>query len=146
MTFIPYPTSSASFFPVLLPHLFSAIFTFLCPWDSPGKHTGVGCHFFLQGIFPTQGSNLGLPNCRQILFGLSYPGSPFSCQINVNHPLDDASPLRNFLPICSIPCRLLNSLSGWAMSLCTEAFPFHYSFQVQPLRSNLFLFPNICSL
>ena len=27
-------------------------------WDSPGKNTGVGCHFLLQGIFPTQGSNL----------------------------------------------------------------------------------------
>ena len=27
----------------------------LCPWDSPGKNTGVGCHAFLQGIFPTQG-------------------------------------------------------------------------------------------
>ena len=32
----------------------------LCPWDSPGKNTGVGCHFILQGIFPTQGSNLRL--------------------------------------------------------------------------------------
>ena len=41
----------------------------LCPWDSPGKNTGVGCHFLLQGIFPTQGSNLGLPHCRQILYG-----------------------------------------------------------------------------
>ena len=30
----------------------------LRPWDSPGKNTGVGCHFLLQGIFPTQGSNL----------------------------------------------------------------------------------------
>ena len=29
----------------------------LCPWDSPGKNTGVGCHFFLQGIFPTQKLN-----------------------------------------------------------------------------------------
>ena len=29
-------------------------------WDSPGKNTGVGCHFLLQGIFPTQGSNLHL--------------------------------------------------------------------------------------
>ena len=29
----------------------------LCPWDSPGKNTGVGCHFFLQGIFQTQGLN-----------------------------------------------------------------------------------------
>ena len=29
----------------------------LCPWDSPGKNNGVGCHFLLQGIFLTQGSN-----------------------------------------------------------------------------------------
>ena len=33
----------------------------LCPWDSPGKNTGVGGHALLQGIFPNQGSNLGLP-------------------------------------------------------------------------------------
>ena len=32
----------------------------LCPWNSPGKNTGVGCHALLQGIFPTQGLNLGL--------------------------------------------------------------------------------------
>ena len=32
----------------------------LCPWDSPGKNPGVCCHCFLQGIFPTQGSNLRL--------------------------------------------------------------------------------------
>ena len=32
----------------------------LSPWNSPGKNTGVGCHFLLQGIFPTQGSNLCL--------------------------------------------------------------------------------------
>ena len=32
----------------------------LCPWDSPGKNPGVGCHALLQGILPTQGSNLGL--------------------------------------------------------------------------------------
>ena len=32
----------------------------LCPWDSPGNDTGVGCHFLLQGIFPTQGLNLHL--------------------------------------------------------------------------------------
>ena len=31
-----------------------------CPWDFPGKNTGVGCHFPLQGIFPTQGLNPGL--------------------------------------------------------------------------------------
>ena len=42
------------------------------PWDSPGKNTEVGCHFLLQGIFPTQGSNLGLPHCRKTLYRLSH--------------------------------------------------------------------------
>ena len=44
----------------------------LRPWDSPGKSTGVDCHSLLQGIFPTQGSNPGHLNCRQILYRLSY--------------------------------------------------------------------------
>ena len=44
--------------------------------DSPGKDTGVGGHALLQGIFPTQGSNPGLPHCRQILYQHSYQGSP----------------------------------------------------------------------
>ena len=48
----------------------------LCPWDSPGKNTGVGSHFLLQGIFLTQGSNLGLLYCRQILPCLSHQGRP----------------------------------------------------------------------
>ena len=42
------------------------------PWNSPGQNTGVGSLSFLQGIFPTQGSNPGLPRCRQILYQLSY--------------------------------------------------------------------------
>ena len=36
----------------------------LCPWNSSGKNTEVGCHSFLQGIFPSQRLNLGLPLCR----------------------------------------------------------------------------------
>ena len=47
-----------------------------CPWDFPGMNTGVGCHFLLQGIFPTQGSNPALPHFRQILYHLSHWGSP----------------------------------------------------------------------
>ena len=47
-----------------------------CPWNSPGKNTGVGSCSLLQGIFPTQGSNPGLPHCRQILYHLSHQGSP----------------------------------------------------------------------
>ena len=40
----------------------------LCPWNSPGLNTGVGCLFLLQGIFPTQGSNLLLLHWRWILY------------------------------------------------------------------------------
>ena len=47
----------------------------LCPWNSPGKNTRVGCHFLLQGIFLTQGWNPCLLLCRQILYRLSHPGS-----------------------------------------------------------------------
>ena len=43
------------------------LFATRCPWDSPGKNTGMGYHFLLQGIFPTQGSNPGLPHWRQTL-------------------------------------------------------------------------------
>ena len=46
----------------------------LCPWHPPGKHTGVGCHFLLQGIFLTLGSSPGLPPCRRILHHLSHQG------------------------------------------------------------------------
>ena len=44
--------------------------------DSPSRNTGVGCHALLQGIFPIQGSNPGLPHWRQILYHLSHQGSP----------------------------------------------------------------------
>ena len=43
-----------------------------CPWNSPGKNTGVDCHFLLQGIFLTQEFNLCLLYRRQILYRLSY--------------------------------------------------------------------------
>ena len=50
----------------------------LCPWDFSGKNTGVGGHFILQGIFPTQGSNPDRLHFRQILYCLSHQGRPFS--------------------------------------------------------------------
>ena len=46
------------------------------PWNSPGQNTGVSSLSLLQRIFPTQGSNPGLPHCRQILYQLSHQGSP----------------------------------------------------------------------
>ena len=46
------------------------------PWNSPGQNTGVGSLPLLQGIFPIQGSNPGLPHYRQIFYQLSHKGSP----------------------------------------------------------------------
>ena len=46
------------------------------PWNSPGQNTGVGNLSLLQGIFPTQGSNQGLPHCRRILSQVSHKWSP----------------------------------------------------------------------
>ena len=46
------------------------------PWTSPGQNTGVGSHSLLQGIFPTQGLNPGLPHFRQIFYQLSHQESP----------------------------------------------------------------------
>jgi len=45
-------------------------------WNSPGQNTGVGSLSLLQGIFPTQGSDPGLPHCRRILYQLSHQGNP----------------------------------------------------------------------
>ena len=51
------------------------IYTLLSPWNSPGQNTGVGLSL-LQGIFPTQGLNPGLPHCGRILYQLSHQESP----------------------------------------------------------------------
>ena len=62
-----YQFSSVSRVQVLRPYgLLPA--RLLCPWDFPGKNTGVGCHALLQGIFPIQCSNPHLLHCRQIFY------------------------------------------------------------------------------
>ena len=69
----------------------------LCPWDSSGKNTGVGCHALLKGIFLTQGANssiLNLLHCWQILYPLEPPGKPKyelsnpDCEFNGSLPID----------------------------------------------------------
>ena len=92
----PHPYSSSSQFSTLLfifsqkssescsvvsdslqPHwLWEWTMRFHSPWTSPGKNIGVSSHSLLQGIFPNQGSNSGLPHCREILYQLSHQGSP----------------------------------------------------------------------
>ena len=66
----------------------------LCPWDFPGKNAGVGCHFLIQGIFLTWGSNLHLLHllpCRQILYPLSHLGSLIIFMVKVKLVLIDSA-------------------------------------------------------
>ena len=60
-----------------------------CPWDSPGKSTGVGCHFLLQGIFPTV-TEPGFPAWWVDSLPLSHQGRPLisSCP-NINNSFTD---------------------------------------------------------
>ena len=69
----------------------------LCPWNSPGKNTGVGSYSLFQEIFPTQESNLDLLHCRQILYHLSHQGSPFPAKFRV-------SSCRTFLVAQMVKC------------------------------------------
>ena len=56
------------------------------PWNFPGQNTGVGSLSLLQGIFPTQGLNLGLQYCRQILYQLSHKGILLEWVLDLSNP------------------------------------------------------------
>ena len=61
------------------------------PWNSPGLNTGVGSLSLLQGVFPIQGLNPGLPHCRWILYQLSYKGNLITPTVILSRqcPTDD---------------------------------------------------------
>ena len=79
----------------------------LCPWNSPGKNTGMGCHPLLQGIFPIQGSN---PHLLHLLHwqGDSLPPAPLGkpkvlSKYLLNKWMDELNPI--FFGPCSIKIR-----------------------------------------
>jgi len=81
-------------------------------WNSPGQNTGVGSLSLLQGIFPIQGSNLGLLHCRQILYQLSHKGSPRILEW-MAYPFSSGSSWpRNRTRVSSIAGRFL---TNWAI-------------------------------
>ena len=80
---------------------------FYSPWNSPDQNTGVGSHFFLQGIFPTQRLNQGLLHGRWILYQLSYYGSPSSLSWFSS----------------AVPCWLMVAAPGPRRSNCGYHFP-----------------------
>ena len=104
-----------------------------CPWtpgcsmpgfsihgDSPDKNIGVGCHALLQGIFPTQGLNSGLPYCRMILYCLNHRGS-WRILEWVAYPLSrGSSQSKNWtrspaLQVDSLPAELPGKLPWWLL-------------------------------
>ena len=85
----------------------------LHPWNCPGKSTGVGCHFLLQGIFLTQGLNPFLPHSRQTLYHLNHQGSPRPFRYDLNQiPYDYTVEVRNTFKGLDLKC-LMNY--GWRL-------------------------------
>ena len=81
---------------------------FLCPWKSPGKNTGVSCHFLFQGIFLTQGWNQSLLHLlwsRQILYHQHHLGSPILRLANVKSS-NSVPPFFEIILIFLIPLQL----------------------------------------
>ena len=90
----------------------------LCPWHFPGKNTGVGCHFLLQGIFPSQGPSPHLLRWQVDSLWLSHLGSLYAMQLVIsgdNCPRNWRTPFRsNFISVCS---PLAHSASATVASL-----------------------------
>ena len=87
----------------------------LCPWDSPGKNTRVSSHPLLQGIIPTQGSNLGLLHYRQIPYDLSHQGSSIYCFYYIIFNILHTEFLCQELCNCSLFYKTLLSKKLWHM-------------------------------
>ena len=64
----------------------------LCPWNFLGKNTGMGCHFLLRGIFPTQGLNMCVLHCRQVLYHCA------TCEASILHLILTKRP-GNHIPV-----------------------------------------------
>ena len=89
------------------------------PWNSPGQNIGEGSLSLLQGIFPIQGMNLGLPHCRQILYQLSHKGSSGILEW-VAYPFPSGSSwLRNQT---EVSCIAGGFFTNWAITLSFKLF------------------------
>ena len=108
----------------------------LCPWNSSGKSTAVDCHPLLQGIFPSQGSNLHLLcllHCRRILYPLSHLGWHAYHLVFFR-----GAPKTQLVPFVSIKTHFFFQ----AMNACVTADPHNlcclwlHSFQIGPRFSN----------
>ena len=88
---------------------------------SPSKNTRVCCHVLIQGIFPTQGSNLGLLQCRQNLYHLSHQGNPIKALICIY----SSNLVDRLMKMLSQRFTLLDSISSKAKLHFLGPFPTH---------------------
>ena len=106
---------------------------FFCLWDFPGKKTGMGCHFLLQGIFPTLGSNLCFLHCRWILY---HWATCESCSVQLSSVVSDYG-LQQARLLCPLSTSraYANSypLTRWCQpTILSSVFPFLSSPQSYP--------------
>ena len=87
------------------------------PWNSPGQNTGVGSLSLLEGIFPIQGSNPGLPHCRRIVYQLSHKGRPRIVKWVANPFSRESSQPRNGT---RVSCSAGGFFTNWAMREARE--------------------------
>ena len=98
--------------------------TLYSPWNSSGLNIGVDSLSLLQGIFPTQGSNIGLLHCRRILYQLSHKGSPRILEWVAFPFFRGSSQPRNWTRVSCIAGRFLYQLSYQGSLLEWVAYPF----------------------
>ena len=94
--------------------------------DSLGKNPWVGFHAFLQGIFPTQGSNPGLLYCKRILYCLSHQGNPRILEWEVWPIFRGSSQFRNWTRVSCITGRFFTSWATREAPLVFKNQKFHW--------------------
>ena len=115
------------------------------PRNSPGQNIGVGSLSLLQGIFPIQGSNPGLPHCRWILYQLSHKENPRILE-RVAYPFSSGSSRpRNPSRISYIAGKFF---TNWTIRTCVVDFGYPHPFYIPtyPLHFWRNLFPSQCEI
>ena len=103
--------------------------------DSPGKNAGVGSHSLLQGIFPTQGLKADLLHCRQILYCLSYRGSPTAIHIYLLWNTSSFLDLTEIYKLC-LMAQMVKNLPTVQKTLfdpCERKIPWRREWQSTPV-------------
>ena len=112
----------------------------LCPWDFPGKNTGVGCHALLQMIFQTQGSNKHLLPCRWLLYCWATRKAYVRVQFSRSVMSDSATPWN---AACEASLYITNSWSILKLMPIELVMLFNHLILCHPLLLPPSIFPSI---